>query len=168
MLSIFIPLSLCIVRLILKEISTCAPQILTTSPASLRTATGSGQQWMQCRKWNSVSIFEGTTCFLYWQKACQYSCFLTSRILSEMQRFAFFSILWYMKMRCMQACSVTLRDDMLQPSNATGQELKGSRKLSLVQNTQLCVFQREHFNFHPCLRNLPSSSSYWCISTNPL
>lgn len=50
---------------------------------------------------------------------------------------------------CMWACPIILKDDMLWSSKATGQEPKGFRKLPLVQNTQLSMFQREHINFHP-------------------
>lgn len=45
-----------------------------------------------------------------------------------------FPVLWYMAICCMQACPHIRTDDMLRSSRAIEQELKGFRKLSLVQN----------------------------------
>lgn len=118
-------------------------------------------------KLNQMSTFHETDCSLSWEKACHYGYFLISSwIFRKMKKFASLSVFWYMAVGCTHTCPIILKDTLLS-SKATGQELKGFRKLSPMQNIPLC-FRASTLTSTSASVISPHNPSYCCICRHHL
>lgn len=137
---------------ILKEISTPTSKILLKpSKCKLvflyltRTKSRCGQQnkFNKCNtvkiKVNSNEYLSGNRLLTILRKSLPIHYFLTSAWnFRKMEKFAFLSVFWYMAIGCTHPCPIILKDDTLPSSKANGQELKGYRKFSPMQNIPSC------------------------------